>query len=59
MHNSPAHCPRRKTTETVRQLVRWAARRRRTATGLLLRGACYGAGTGAVSIIAVWVERHL
>jgi hypothetical protein len=59
MHNSPARQLRGKTTETVRQLVRWAAHRRRTATGLLLRGACYGAGTGAVSILAVWVERHL
>lgn len=59
MHNSPAHPLWGKITETVRRLVRWAARRRRTATGLLLRGACYGAGTGAVSILAVWVERHL
>ncbi|MFF3459676.1 hypothetical protein ACFYXH_36355 [Streptomyces sp. NPDC002730] len=59
MHNRPARPRWSKTTETVRQLVRWAARRRRTATGLLLRGACYGAGTGAVSILAVWVERHL
>ncbi|MET7718839.1 hypothetical protein [Streptomyces sp. NPDC005407] len=59
MHNSPARPLWSKTADTVRQLVRWAARRRRAATGLLLRGACYGAGTGAVSILAVWVERHL
>jgi hypothetical protein len=59
MHHSPARPLWGKTTETVRRMVRWAARRRRIATGLLLRGACYGAGTGAVSILAVWVERHL
>lgn len=59
MHHSPAHRPWRKTAATLHRLIHWAARRRRAATGLVLRGACYGAGTGAVSIIAVWVEQHL
>ncbi|MET7621316.1 hypothetical protein [Streptomyces sp. NPDC005408] len=59
MHNSPACCPWCKTTETVRRLFHWAACRRRVATGLLLRGACYGLGTGAVGIITVWVQHRL
>ncbi|MFI5809317.1 hypothetical protein [Streptomyces sp. NPDC051561] len=48
----------RKAIERARQLLRWAVRRRRTAASHLLRGACYGAGTGAVSLILLWLQRH-
>ena len=37
----------------------WIAHRRRTALVHLLRGACYGAGTGAVGLIFMWVEHRL
>ncbi len=37
----------------------WIAHRRRTALAHLLRGACYGAGTGAVGLIFMLVERRL
>jgi hypothetical protein len=33
--------------------------RRRTASTYLLRGACYGAGTGFVGLIFTWVEHRL
>lgn len=59
MHHNPVHRTPRKAAETLRRLIHWAVRRRRVATGLLLRGACYGTGTAAVSIVAVWVEQHL
>jgi hypothetical protein len=59
MHHSPARRAPRETAQTLRRLIRWAARRRRAAAALALRGACYGAGTAAVSVIAVWVEQHL
>jgi hypothetical protein len=39
--------------------VEWAARRRRTALTHMLRGACYGIGTGAVGLVYMWVERFL
>ncbi|WP_210570745.1 hypothetical protein [Streptomyces sp. GESEQ-4] len=38
---------------------KWIARRRRIALSHLLRGACYGAGTGLIGIAFVWVERLL
>ncbi|MEU0945531.1 hypothetical protein ABZ379_22505 [Streptomyces canus] len=37
----------------------WTVRRRRIALAQLLRGACYGAGTGAVGLIFVWVEHRM
>ncbi|MEN8655485.1 hypothetical protein ABCR94_34150 [Streptomyces sp. 21So2-11] len=60
MHHNSAHRRRRKTTaSSIGRLLRWASARRRAASGLMLRGACYGAGTTAVSLIAVWAERHI
>ncbi|WP_326615283.1 hypothetical protein OG949_41035 (plasmid) [Streptomyces scopuliridis] len=58
MHHNPPLTPRKALTRLSRP-VRWAVRRRRTALTHLLRGACYGAGTGAVSILAVWAQQHL
>ncbi|MEO3752018.1 hypothetical protein [Streptomyces sp. B6B3] len=41
---------------TLHELARWARARHRVATGLFLRGACYGAGTTAVTLLAVWAQ---
>nr|WP_167752185.1 hypothetical protein [Streptomyces sp. S501] len=51
--NPPAPRPNRRTA-TAR---RWAAHRR-TMTTHLLRGASYGAGTGAVGLIFWWIEQR-
>ncbi|MFE4177470.1 hypothetical protein ACFRR7_36450 [Streptomyces sp. NPDC056909] len=57
MNDSPVH---RKTTAVLtNRLIRWTARNRRAAAGHMLRGACYGAGTAAVSLIAVWAQKYL
>lgn len=37
----------------------WVARRRRIMTTHLLRGACYGIGTGLVGLFFWWVESRL
>ncbi|GAA2266233.1 hypothetical protein GCM10010232_68230 [Streptomyces amakusaensis] len=50
---------RRNALDTARHLAQWAARRRRTAAVHLLRGICYGIGTSAVTLLAVWAEQHL
>ncbi|MTE18791.1 hypothetical protein F0L17_06505 [Streptomyces sp. TRM43335] len=41
---------------TARAGARWAARRRNVAADQFLRGACYGAGATAVSLLAVWAR---
>ncbi|WP_385625057.1 hypothetical protein PXH67_40450 (plasmid) [Streptomyces sp. P8-A8] len=51
--NPAALRPNRRT----RAARRWAARRR-TMTTHLLRGASYGAGTGAVGLIFWWIEQR-
>ncbi|PJE96082.1 hypothetical protein CUT44_20025 [Streptomyces carminius] len=40
------------------RLARWAARRRRAALGLALRGACHGAGTAAAGLVALWLQHR-
>ncbi|MDT0487208.1 hypothetical protein OHQ89_50855 [Streptomyces canus] len=57
MNPSP-HTPRT-GRERLIAAGKWIARRRRTALAHLLRGACYGAGTGAVGLIFVWMEHQL
>ncbi|WP_460062160.1 hypothetical protein [Streptomyces sp. YKOK-I1] len=37
----------------------WLARRRRTALTHLLRGACYGIGTGLIGLFFVWAEKYM
>ncbi|MEU5273332.1 hypothetical protein AB0G77_33425 [Streptomyces hygroscopicus] len=37
--------------------MRWLARRRSTIATQILRGACYGIGTGAVGLAFWWSER--
>ncbi|MFE8965075.1 hypothetical protein [Streptomyces iakyrus] len=50
------HPPRagRKRLTTLRQRI---ARRRRIALSHMLRGACYGIGTGAIGLAFIWLER--
>ncbi|MGW2331637.1 hypothetical protein ACWC5C_38630 [Streptomyces sp. NPDC001700] len=40
----------------IDRLVRWFARRRRAIAAQLLRGACYGIGTGAAGFGFWWIE---
>ncbi|MET9772953.1 hypothetical protein ABZ023_01645 [Streptomyces sp. NPDC006367] len=44
---------------TASRLRRWARRRRGDAAGHLLRGLCYGIGTGAAGLVFWWLEQHL
>ena len=37
----------------------WLRRRHRTATAHLLRGLCYGIGTGLAGLAFWWLEQHL
>ncbi|MFD5269285.1 hypothetical protein [Streptomyces sp. NPDC058335] len=37
-------------------ITRWLSRRRRIAADQFLRGACYGAGTAVVGLLAVWLQ---
>ncbi|MCQ0024321.1 hypothetical protein M4914_16045 [Streptomyces somaliensis DSM 40738] len=36
--------------------ARWLSRRRLVAADEFLRGACYGAGTAVVGLLAVWAQ---
>jgi hypothetical protein len=57
MHcNHPTPRPGRKRRTTLRQRL---ARHRRTALAHMLRGACYGIGTGAIGLAFLWLERLL
>ncbi|MFJ1751128.1 hypothetical protein ACIOJD_33610 [Streptomyces sp. NPDC088116] len=58
MHHIPQPLPDEAVTR-LKQLVRRAARHRRAAAGHMLRGACYGIGTGAVSLLTLWFQRYL
>lgn len=53
-----ANSTRKPPAVVARQLLRWAAKRHRTAISLMLRGACYGTGTAAISLITLWVQNH-
>ncbi|MET8831705.1 hypothetical protein ABZX40_38435 [Streptomyces sp. NPDC004610] len=55
----PNHPSARKRRKRLITILRWAARRRRTALVHALRGACYGVRAGAVSLVSVWVQRLL
>lgn len=37
----------------------WLAHRRRTALTHILRGACYGLGTGVIGLLFLWAEKYL
>ncbi|MFF3558235.1 hypothetical protein ACFYXL_33030 [Streptomyces tsukubensis] len=63
MHHSPRQPapdrPAARARSPLRALVRRTSRHRRIATAHLLRGACYGLGTGAVTLLAVWAEQYI
>lgn len=43
----------------VRHLREWRARHGRTVRDQMIRGAAYGVGSGAVSLLVLWVQtRH-
>ncbi|MGX1271309.1 hypothetical protein [Streptomyces phaeoluteigriseus] len=41
---------------TACDITRWLSRRRRVAADQFLRGACYGAGTAVVGLLALWLQ---
>jgi hypothetical protein len=46
-------------SSAFRTLAKWAAHHRRTVPDQMIRGASYGLGSGAVSLLVVWFEaRH-
>ncbi|WP_310724996.1 hypothetical protein [Streptomyces sp. N2A] len=47
-----------RVTRVVR-LGRWVRRHRRDAAAHLLRGTCYGLGTGAVGLAFWWIQQQL
>ncbi|MFH8470386.1 hypothetical protein [Streptomyces sp. NPDC017991] len=59
MHDSPESRPARKDPTILHRFVRWARPRRRAAVSLLLRGACYGLGSGAAGLATFWVQSRL
>ncbi|GAA0896784.1 MULTISPECIES: hypothetical protein [Streptomyces violaceusniger group] len=58
-HNPVPAEGRKKPVNPAIRLARWTLSRRRTATRLMLQGACYGTGTAAVSGITVWLQHIL
>lgn len=49
----------RQGPERLTVALHWITRRRRVALAQLLRGACYGVGTGVIGLAFVWMERLL
>ncbi|MET9535322.1 hypothetical protein ABZY02_32985 [Streptomyces sp. NPDC006649] len=41
------------------RVYRWIHAQRRAIAGHMLRGLCYGAGTGAAGLLTLWAEHHL
>ncbi|MFI1400517.1 hypothetical protein [Streptomyces sp. NPDC020681] len=59
MHDNPDHHSTGRTRAATNRLVQGIRKRRRAAIGLLLRGACYGLGTGAVSVATYWLQSRM
>lgn len=59
MNHKPVHPAARENATRTTRVARWAVRQRSTAATHLLHGACYGAGTTAVGLLAVWAQQHL
>jgi hypothetical protein len=57
-HKTPHPAEHRKR-QKIRALTAWAATRRRAALAQALRGACYGAGTGAAGLATLWIQHRL
>lgn len=56
--NPNRHPPRAHKTRRTAALA-WLARGRRTALAQVMRGACYGIGTGTIGLVYVWAQQHL
>ncbi|MDN3294922.1 hypothetical protein QWM81_12840 [Streptomyces ficellus] len=56
MHPSRTRRTARAIREFAQQSTRWVPQRRRAALSHLLRGVCYGIGTGAISLIVLWIQ---
>ncbi|MFK4067883.1 hypothetical protein [Streptomyces sp. NPDC029674] len=57
----PQHKPHRARTITPRRgstTARFLRDRRHDAATHLLRGTCYGLGTGLVSLAVWWIQQH-
>ena len=42
----------------VSRIRRWVRARRSDAATYVLRGACYGIGTGVCALVVWWIEHH-
>jgi len=51
--------PPRPGTNRRTAAAAWLARRRRTALTQVLRGACYGIGTGVIGLVFMLMEYRL
>ncbi|MGY3064547.1 hypothetical protein ACVWZD_008869 [Streptomyces sp. TE3672] len=49
-------CPER--PPSLSRLRRWALAQRRPAASHFVRGLCYGTGTLAASLIALWLQQR-
>ncbi|MFH8790943.1 hypothetical protein [Streptomyces roseoverticillatus] len=58
MHNSRPRRLAQQLCRTTTRLANWAAAHHRAALGHLLRGACYGTGTGLVSLTVYWIQHR-
>ncbi len=48
----------KRKSRRIHHVRRWLLRRRHVMMTSALRGACYGAGTGAVGLLIWWLERY-
>lgn len=56
--NPSQHPPQTRENRRTAALA-WLARRRRTALSHILRGVCYGLGTGLIGFVFLWMEQRL
>lgn len=59
MQNRPPHHHMHRNRQILHNATAWALARRRAALALALRGACYGAGTGTVGLLTMWLQHRL
>ncbi|MEU4928299.1 hypothetical protein AB0G54_17570 [Streptomyces yokosukanensis] len=55
---NPRFRPPRAGTHRRTAARAWLVRHRRAALAQMLRGACYGIGTGAIGLVFMWVEQR-
>ncbi|MEV0258876.1 hypothetical protein AB0H82_32015 [Streptomyces sp. NPDC050732] len=49
---------RRTLTHRGRRIRHWARARRRTALSQMLRGACFGSGSGLITLTIYWITHR-